>query len=152
MHYRVSACHPCREIHLLSADALRSYCCLLLPRGSHKSCKVNEKTGRGGGDRTHDLRLKRVRATNNIPMSASGKLGAALPQMRCVVLPCRRNNEEQWWDVIGSQSLSSLFFDTANEIDVLNAPITIPSPAGADEDMLTESGILSLSSPNSTTR
>src|SRR5216684_439558 len=47
-----SACHPCREIHLLSADALRSYCCLLLPRGSHKSCRVNEKGGRGGGDRT----------------------------------------------------------------------------------------------------
>ncbi len=47
-----AACHSCREIHLLSADALRSYCSLLLPRGSHKSCRVNEKAGRGGGDRT----------------------------------------------------------------------------------------------------
>lgn len=44
--------------------------------------------------------------------------------------------------------LLSLFFGGANEIDVLNAPITIPSPAGADEDMLTESSILSLSTPN----
>jgi len=24
-----SACHPYREIHLLSADAVRSYCCML---------------------------------------------------------------------------------------------------------------------------
>ena len=48
-----SAGHPCREIHLLSADALRSYCCLLLPRESHKSCRVNEKAGRGGGDRIY---------------------------------------------------------------------------------------------------
>ena len=48
--------------------------------------------------------------------------------------------------------LLSLSSYTADEIDVLNAPVTIPSPAGADEDMLTESGILSLSSPNSTTR
>jgi hypothetical protein len=48
--------------------------------------------------------------------------------------------------------LLSLFFGEANEIDVLNAPITIPSPAGADEDMLTESGILSLSTPNYASR
>jgi hypothetical protein len=34
------------------ADALRSYCCLLLPRGFSKSFVKNEKTGRGGGDRT----------------------------------------------------------------------------------------------------
>jgi hypothetical protein len=46
-----SAYHPCREIHLLSADAPRSYCCLLLPRGFSKSFVKNEKTGRGGGDR-----------------------------------------------------------------------------------------------------
>ena len=30
----------------------RPYCCLLLPRGFRKSCRVKEKTGRGGGDRT----------------------------------------------------------------------------------------------------
>ena len=39
------------RVRLLPADALHSYCCLLLPRGSHKSCRVNEKAGRGGGDR-----------------------------------------------------------------------------------------------------
>ena len=38
---------------------LVAYCCLLLPRGFRKSCEVSEKAGRGGGDRTHDLRLKR---------------------------------------------------------------------------------------------
>jgi hypothetical protein len=32
---------------------------LLLPRRINKSFVTNEKTGRGGGDRTHDLRLKR---------------------------------------------------------------------------------------------
>jgi len=35
------------------------YCCLLLPRGFRKSSGVNKKTGRGGGGRTHDQRLKR---------------------------------------------------------------------------------------------
>ncbi len=30
-----------------------SYCCLLLPRGIRKSFGVNEKAGRGGGDRIH---------------------------------------------------------------------------------------------------
>ncbi len=54
-----SACHPCRQYFVLTADAIRSYCCLLLPRGFSKSFVKNEKTGRGGGDRTHDLRLKR---------------------------------------------------------------------------------------------
>src|SRR5260370_31149440 len=47
-----SACHPCREYFVLTADTFRSYCCLLLPRGFRKSCGVNEKAGRGGGDRT----------------------------------------------------------------------------------------------------
>jgi len=31
------------------------YCCLLLPRGFRKSLEENEKAGRGGGDRTHEL-------------------------------------------------------------------------------------------------
>ncbi len=38
--------------HGLPADAPRSYCCPLLPRGFRKSFVKNEKTGRGGGDRT----------------------------------------------------------------------------------------------------
>src|SRR4029077_5407601 len=46
-----SACHPYRKSHLPLADALRSYCCLLLPRGFSKSFVKNKKTGRGGGDR-----------------------------------------------------------------------------------------------------
>jgi hypothetical protein len=46
-----SACYPCREFQQLPADALRSYCCLLLPRGISKSFVKSEKTGRGGGDR-----------------------------------------------------------------------------------------------------
>jgi hypothetical protein len=48
-----SAFHPCRLYFALTADAIRSYCCLLLPRGSHKSRRVNEKAGRGGGDRNY---------------------------------------------------------------------------------------------------
>ena len=54
-----SACHPCRDFHILPADDTPSNCCLLLPRESRKSFNVYQKTGRGGGDRTHDLRLKR---------------------------------------------------------------------------------------------
>ena len=36
-----SACHPCRETHLLSADALRSYCWLLLPVGIENNTDRN---------------------------------------------------------------------------------------------------------------
>ena len=55
------SCHPCRSFYFNYDDYQRfcSYCCLLLPRCFGKSCEVNEKAGRGGGDRTHDLRLKR---------------------------------------------------------------------------------------------
>jgi hypothetical protein len=41
-----------RKFHFLLADALRCYCCHLLPRGSRKSCGAKEEAGRDGGDRT----------------------------------------------------------------------------------------------------
>jgi hypothetical protein len=52
----------------------------------------------------------------------------AQPFLKFVASFClRRNNEGQWWDVIGIRS-PSLFCDNANEIDVLNVPITICLP------------------------
>ena len=55
-----SACHPYRKSHLPLADALRSYCCLLVPRRFSKSFVKNKKTGRGGGDRIPSRPWKRV--------------------------------------------------------------------------------------------
>jgi hypothetical protein len=50
-----SACHPCRHYSVLTADAIRSYCCLLLPRGLSKSLVKKEKTGWGGGLETRNV-------------------------------------------------------------------------------------------------
>ena len=49
----MSACHPCRKGFIQQPTPIPAYCCLLLPRGTHKSLRENRKDGRGGGDRTH---------------------------------------------------------------------------------------------------
>jgi hypothetical protein len=68
-----SACHPYRKSHLPLADALRSYGCLLLPRGFSKSFVKNKKTGRGGGDRT-----ERPNIINQITASSGNLKNPAL--------------------------------------------------------------------------